>query len=234
MTVDHLTTVLDDDERRVMAGYRHRLDRQSYLVAHVAVRLLLGDRLGIAPSEVRLGRDPCPLCGGDHGRPTSLDDPGGTSFGLSRTRGMVVVALADRAVGVDVESVSTAEWGFEMDAMLHLDERAAVQARPPEDRARARLSCWVRTEAYLKGRGCGLGISPASIAVGPAAQFSSTENRVVPITTVAGWSVVDLDLGPGHVGALALNGPIDEIVGSGGPVDHNSIHEVRVHHLSID
>ena len=94
----------------------------------------------------------------------------------------------------------------------------------------------MRTEAYLKGRGCGLGISPATIAAGPAPRFSG-QNRpgaTRPVTMMGGWSLVDLDVGSGHVGALALAGASDAVVDRDDPDEPGPDYMVQVHDFVIE
>lgn len=195
----HLSDLLDAGERKRLARFARPADRHRYLAAHAGLRLLLGDRLGMAPRAVRLGRDACPICGDEHGRPISLDDPEGTFFSIAHTDGLVLLAIADATVGVDAETVGGDDLREDLDMVLHPDERAALERLPEASRARALLSCWVRTEAHLKALGTGLGRDPATVAVGPEAPGT--------VTRVDGWSVVDLDVGVGHVAAIALAGP---------------------------
>lgn len=191
--LDGRLDVLDDEERRRADRFVHEADRRRYRTAHVALRLVLGGRLGIEPEAVRLGRAPCPLCGAGHGRPVVLDDPT-ASFSLTHCPGLVLVAVHERTVGVDAEPVDRTELDA-LDAALHPDERAALAAVTPGDRRHRLVSCWARKEAYLKGLGTGLGIDPATVAVGLDAGP----------TRIDDWTVLALpSLDPGHVGGLAI------------------------------
>ena len=62
--------VLGRSERARADEMRRPADRQRYVAAHVALRVLVGARLGVPAADVTFGREPCPLCGGPHGRPT--------------------------------------------------------------------------------------------------------------------------------------------------------------------
>ncbi|MDO3410237.1 4'-phosphopantetheinyl transferase superfamily protein [Saccharibacillus sp. CPCC 101409] len=59
--------------------------------------VLLGERLGLGYGELRLSR-------GTYGKPF-LDRPDAPAFSLSHSGGWVVCALADEAVGIDVERI---------------------------------------------------------------------------------------------------------------------------------
>jgi 4'-phosphopantetheinyl transferase len=185
--------LLDGDERRHAGRLRRPVDRARYVGAHAARRLLLGTELGRDPAGLVFGREPCPLCGGDHGRPhvVGTDRP----ISLSHTAGLAAVAIAPpgRAVGIDVERDAAAVDIGDLLTALHPEEVAAVRGRPPgEPQRTAALRLWVRKEAYLKGTGTGLGVEPDTVAVGDGPD---------------GWDVIDLDAGPDHRAALALASP---------------------------
>jgi 4'-phosphopantetheinyl transferase len=134
--------------------------------AAAVLRGLVARRLGTTPDDVRLGRLPCPSCGGPHGRPAVLPADGAPDsalhVSLSRSGPVVAVAVSqDGPVGVDVEQVTrTAFAGFPAVA-LHPDERPAVEAAGAPARARA----WVRKEAALKAAGVGLVVDPTTVVV---------------------------------------------------------------------
>lgn len=211
--------VLDYRERERWLSLRRSDDRRRYLVAHIALRDILAERLGLDAGHVRLGNDPCPVCGsGDHGRPISLDDPAGTHWSISHTSGLVAVAVGPVPLGIDVESVDAAgDTGFLDEVGTHPDDAASIGSSSasldPTTIARVRLARWTRLEAVLKSTGAGLGIDPATVAVGVGGRRTlSTPSPPIgavhePDATGAGQSTVcDLEVGIGHVGALAVSG----------------------------
>jgi 4'-phosphopantetheinyl transferase len=171
---------------RVAASRFHRpADRAAYVTAHAARRRLVGARLRRAPDEIDFATAPCPVCGApDHGRPVVAG--GGAEVSLSRTTGLVGVALAPVVVGLDVEAVDRPVGLDDLLPALHPAER---DLRP---RRAAALRLWVRKEAYLKGLGTGLGRDPATVDV-----------RADP----PGWWIVDVDAGAGHLAAVAVRMP---------------------------
>lgn len=199
--LSHLVDLLDAGERERLRRFRQQSDRRRYLAAHAGLRILLSERLSLTPGTVRLGRAACPICGDDHGRPISLDDPRGTAFSIAHTDGLVLLAVADGAVGVDVEPGGGPDLREDLDGTLHPHERREIDRLPPAERPRALLSCWVRTEAYLKALGTGLGLDPATVAVGPAGTGGL-------VSEIDGWNILDLDVGVTHVAALALAGGV--------------------------
>jgi 4'-phosphopantetheinyl transferase len=73
-------------------------------------------------------------------------------------------------------------------------EQRALAERPPDQRRDALFVCWTRKEAYLKGTGDGLSVSPATVEVWAG------DDRPV---TVGGWSVHSLAAGRGFAAAVA-------------------------------
>lgn len=104
---------------------------------------------------------------------------------VSRTDGLVAVALSDRPVGVDVERVCPLP---DLEALLrdHLGVADAAAVRSADDPERAFLATWVHLEALLKAEGVGIvdGLDPAP-------------------DVRARWRVVPLGVRPGHCGAVA-------------------------------
>lgn len=184
--------ILDDDERAKAARLVVSADRRCYVAAHVALRLLLGARLGVAPEGVPLTRDPCPSCGGPHGRPTT---GGGVHFSLSHSRGVALLAFADVPVGVDIEQLPRPGVVSEIAGQLHPAESRELAELPEEQRPVAFGRVWTRKEAYLKGEGIGL-------ADGLAAEHVGTGPRPAP--GPAGWTITDVRAPAGYAAAVAV------------------------------
>ena len=194
--------LLDASESARLAAFRRAQDRDAYVVAHVSLRRLLAERLEQDPEAVSLLREPCSHCGGPHGRPYVLGR--GVHFSLSHTRGMVLIALASRPVGIDVETLLDAPVVDELISQLHPDEAAELAVVPYEARPRAFARCWTRKEAVLKATGVGLNVEPALTYVGTGAQPASQQ----------AWLLADVATEPGYAAAVALRRP------DRGPGDH--------------
>ncbi|MET9558495.1 4'-phosphopantetheinyl transferase superfamily protein [Streptomyces sp. NPDC006645] len=212
-------SLLDAGERARAVSLTHRQDRSTYLAAHVGLRLLLGERLGVHPRDLRFGRDRCAHCGGPNGRPILLDAPGGQGgpggpdvrsgpgaspgpgpggpyFSLSHCAGVVLIGVADVLVGVDVERLPSRRTVELCLARLHPRERAELLRVRRAERPLEFCRLWTRKEAYLKALGTGLsrGLDRDYLGAGG-------EGRPV------GWSVVNLSCGPQdrtHAAALAV------------------------------
>ncbi|MFJ4794164.1 4'-phosphopantetheinyl transferase family protein [Kitasatospora purpeofusca] len=196
---------LDEEEHRRAGRFVRDADRAVYLAAHVALRHVLGRRLGLAPAELVFGREPCPGCAEPHGRPRLAGDPAGAlggatagapHFSLSHGGGRVLIGLADAPVGVDVEPLPAADSVEVLATTLHPVERAELADVRPADRPGAFARLWTRKEAYLKGLGIGLARPPAADYLGTAE----------PARRPAGWAVTDVPAGSRHAAAVALAG----------------------------
>ncbi|MFI6079972.1 4'-phosphopantetheinyl transferase family protein [Streptomyces sp. NPDC051217] len=198
-------------ERGRGAAFVRPADSVLYLSAHIALRRVLASYLGIHPRDVVFFREPCPGCGGPHGRPAvrPVLSPGVLSaepplhFSLSHSSGVALMGVAGTPVGVDVERHPREETAEVCARALHTDERAELAALPQEARPDGFGRIWTRKEAYLKGLGTGLGREPSLDYLG-----SDTGRRP------EGWTILDVPCGPRHHGAAALlgTGPVSASV----------------------
>jgi 4'-phosphopantetheinyl transferase len=101
--LEELLRYLHEAEREQVARLRQPADGLSFAAAHAATRSLLATALRCSPGDIAFAR-------AEHGKPDLEparhgDDTYRVHFNISHTRGLVAVALAGRAVGVDVERV---------------------------------------------------------------------------------------------------------------------------------
>jgi 4'-phosphopantetheinyl transferase len=199
--------LLDRAEQARAAAFRRPVDRTLYQVAHVALRTVLGERLGRPPAELAFHQAPCPGCGEPHGRP---EVAGPVHFSLSHAAGLAVIALADSPVGVDVEGreVFAGQAGQDVAGMLHPVERSEldrVGALDPTRWGAAALRCWVRKEAYLKGTGMGLGRGAGADYVGVGPGFGITPEAAP--AAPAGWRLQAVEVPEQYDAAVAVLTP---------------------------
>ncbi|TNM36458.1 4'-phosphopantetheinyl transferase superfamily protein [Nocardioides albidus] len=187
---------LDEGERQQASSYVRAELRRAYVIAHVATRLVVGALSDTPPEKVVWGRHPCPGCGEPHGRPRA--ERSGIEFSLSHTPGQVLVAVADRPVGVDVERHP--DDPVALAKLLHPDEydeiAAAAHGTLDGGRATVRFTrAWSRTEAYLKGLGIGLGRDPHL-------DYLGTDDAAG--RSLGAWRVRDVVVPDGYGAALAV------------------------------
>jgi 4'-phosphopantetheinyl transferase len=212
-----LERLLDEPERGRLAAYRRAEDRERFLAACALAKTALGGYLRRDPGSVRLDRT-CARCGRPHGKPR-LDDEHAPPVELSVTHAgdLVAVAFATGArVGIDVEP---------LDRRLRPDELARVALAAEEDdelaaleegeRVRAFLVYWTRKEAATKAVGRGIEMPLRRIRVSAPHEpprLLAWPHEEAPDAV----SLVDLEAPAGHVAALAVVGPCEEVVGLDG------------------
>jgi 4'-phosphopantetheinyl transferase len=192
--VDTLRAYLDDTEVRAAAGRKNDVLRHRYVVAHGAVRMILGAGLGVAPDAVVLSRR-CTRCGDDaHGKPEVVVDGWSSEpvrFSLSHSESIAVLAVATGArVGVDIE-VERPRGRLDALAARVLDSEAyaAWLDLPTSEQLQSFLEQWTAKEAYLKAVGAGITVPLRDVPVEPD-----------------GWTVTGFTSPPGSVARLAVEG----------------------------
>jgi 4'-phosphopantetheinyl transferase len=199
--VDALRAWLDEDEIRAAASRRHDVLRHRYIVAHGAVRSILGARLGLDPGAVAISRR-CARCGDPaHGRP-ELAESRDISFSLSHSESFAMIAVVSGArVGVDIEIDRPHS---RLDAMakrvLSDEEHAEWLEAEPADRVRAFLARWTAKEAYLKAIGAGIWRPLREVSCDPP-----------------GWTVTRIASPLGTVASIAVEGAATVEIGSWAP-----------------
>ena len=171
---EHLNRLLPADEQQRAARYARPADQLRFQVGRASLRYLLGQQLGLPPAAV-------PLCLGPLGKP-ELAEPAGGHFSVAHSGEWVLIALAARPVGVDVE---------EQNLMLDFAAVAAYRFNQAEQQRLAQSAqptatfyqLWTQLEARAKAAGIGL----------------STEAGPDP----AGWTVRSFGVAPGYPAALA-------------------------------
>lgn len=191
---------LTDDERERAARFRFDRDRNRWLGAHVAMRRILGDELGVATERIRYLRGPA-------GKPAlAWPEGAGLEFNLSDSGDLALLALSRLGpVGVDVEHLERIP-DFAAIAESHFadDERRALLALPAPDQLEGFYRIWTRKEAYIKAIGIGLGFA--------LDRFSVTLERDAPrlihidgdVDRARQWSLHDLSPSAHYIGALAI------------------------------
>lgn len=129
--------------------------RRSFFARRGLARRAVARRLKCDASSVEIARDA-------DGAPRLLAPSCGLHVSLSSRDELVAAAVADHAVGVDVEAIGAA---FDAPVnVLHPAERAAIEAAG-ESGHECFLRIWTAKEAYLKALGLGLAREPSEIEI---------------------------------------------------------------------
>ncbi|MFF8957371.1 4'-phosphopantetheinyl transferase family protein [Streptomyces sp. NPDC014894] len=196
---------LDERERARADRFLNPRGRLLYLSAHIGLRRILARYTGAPPDAIRFTREPCPVCGGPHGRPELAETPPRIRFSLSHSGGLVLVAVAASAVGADLQARPSPATVEACLTALHPVERAELERLPEPGRTAAFARLWTRKEAYLKGTGAGLCRGAASAYLGEGTGDGTEDGSA---ERPPGWTVIDM--GPvgdrPHAAAVAVRG----------------------------
>src|SRR5262249_5905510 len=121
-------------------------------------------------------------------------------FSLTHSGDMVVIAVAGRPVGVDVER-DAAGCVCSLAGALHPADAAGLAGLAEPDRHEAIITCWVRAEAVLKCTGQGIGHGLGGFAARPGGAAGRGVSG-----GVNGCTVRQLPAPPGYRAAVALAG----------------------------
>jgi 4'-phosphopantetheinyl transferase len=196
---------LSADERQRAGRFRFERDAAAFSRTRAGLRTLLGAYLGMPPASLRFRLGP-------FGKP-SLEWDCPFDFNVSHSDGLALVAITrGRQVGIDVERVRPI-CGWRLAGFLSPGELAQIERLPERDREQAFFRCWVRKEAYLKATGVGLHSEPTGLTVSVDAQTPPTLVHVEDSPEAPEiWTLCDLDAGPHHHAALAIQAPIGMVM----------------------
>ena len=212
-----LLHLLSDEEQRRAETFVFERDARRFVVSHIALRTLLGRATGIPANELAFRAEPGlkPVLKANSREPIH--------FSLSRSEELVVIGLASRPLGVDVEWLPKA---LDIEALgdfvLSRRERECLQRLKPADWKEAFLQCWTQKEAYLKAIGQGLHVPPATIEVwfGPG-EAAGLKSIAGDSCAAARWFVDTVAPREGYIGAVAIFGGRRRVVVT--PFDTSSL-----------
>jgi 4'-phosphopantetheinyl transferase len=167
--------------------------RRAFVVGRLLLRSTVARIADVRPEDVGIEVEPT-------GRPVlnrELDD---YFVSIAHSGSHVVVGVANKRIGVDVEQLRPAPPSPRLMARVcSPDELRLLESMNDEDRAVAFMTVWARKEAYGKAIGIGIGFGLRSVTVG-------IDGSV--ISGGAGdWQVADIDVDPSCAAAVAANGP---------------------------
>lgn len=200
-TLDRLASLVSGDERDRADRFYFDRDRNRFLAARGALRMILGSYLDSDPSLLSFHYGP-------RGKPSLAGSP--LEFNLTHSAGLALCAVAlGRRLGIDVEALRPLPDAAAIAERFFSDaERRALRSVTEAQRTLAFFQCWTRKEAYIKAIGEGLSM--------PLDRFdvSLLPGEPARLLAVAGdpdaprrWTLHDLDPGPGLVAAIAVEGP---------------------------
>lgn len=204
---------MSDEEQARARRFVQVHDRYSFTAAHGVLRVLLGAMLRASPRSFTFALNP-------NGKPR-LEPSRGVAFNMSHSGGVVLIGFArGLEIGVDVEALRPVH---ERDAIVaryfHPDEAVDFARIHPAEAQNAFFRCWSRKEAVVKALGVGMSLDldryRVTCSPGEPPAVLALEGDDAPREQ---WSLLDLNLGAGHVGAVAARRrPLQVIQGSFNP-----------------
>lgn len=195
---------LDADERARLDALDRPGERQRFLAAHALTRTVLAAYLGTDPAALRFTSG-CGACGGPHGKPSLVREPGArpVEFSVAGAGDRVAVAVAGDPIGLDVDELGrVSDYSALADMALRPGEQAVLDALSGERRPAAFLRYWTRKEAVLKALGIGRAVPPNRIEVSaPDERAALLDSDLGPLGPV---QLFDLTPGGGSAACLAV------------------------------
>lgn len=194
---------LSDAERARAARFLRTEDAVRSAATRVALRDVLGARLGLAPRAVA-------IVVGEAGRP-ALDPAhrAALDFNVSHAGDHALIAWsAGCRVGVDIERCGRAtDWRALTREVCTPGEAAYLDGLPDPARADAFMRIWAAKEALLKALGTGIAGGLQAFAVVPPRDAATPATQIVapaaPAAGVAAFDAAWLDAAPGYAACVA-------------------------------
>ncbi len=183
---------LPESEQRRAIDIRLERARRAFVVGRLLVRATVARIADVPPDDVVMELEPT-------GRPVLTGALNQYFVSIAHSGWQVIVGVATRQVGVDVEQLrQSAPSPRLMARVCSPDELHLLENMNHEDRAAAFMVVWTRKEAYGKAVGHGLDFPLRSVSVG------------VSGSTIAGgtgdWRVADVDVDSRCAAAVVAQG----------------------------
>ena len=202
-SIHTLRSWLSPDEIQRAERFHFDRHRESFIVAHAAMRQILARYVNVAP--LRLA-----FLFGEQGKPELVSECGGghIRFNLSHSGNFALLAVAEGlTLGVDIERVNTEFAGQEIaQRFFSSHEVMTLGAVAADARADAFFSCWTRKEAFIKALGGGLSIPLDSFDVAFGPDVPPALLRVPATAEARPWRLYDIPAPPGYKAALVIEG----------------------------
>jgi len=167
----------------------------AFRIAHGRLRMLLADRIGVAPASLV-------FLTGKHGKP-SLDGVNGLAFNLSHSGSLAALAIADGCdIGCDIEEVREVKEDV-AERFFSAEEVAQLRALPADHQNDAFFRCWTRKEAVVKALGDGLSMPLDRFTVDILADHERDLVRCFEADSTRLWRLAPLLPAAGYHGAVA-------------------------------
>jgi 4'-phosphopantetheinyl transferase len=189
---DKMFGLLSAKEKKRALCYKFEKDRREFVMAHGALRMLLGGYLHRPPRQIIFSEN-------EYGKPALINGKR-IVFNVSHSHGLVLLAFAKNcAVGIDVERIEKLRYGSVAERFFARREVETLFSLPEGDQLQAFYLCWTRKEALVKAVGEGLSYPLDDFVV------SNTPNEPAQILEIEDgtvWRMWDVSNLPVYAAAL--------------------------------
>ena len=196
--VAQVQSLLATDESDRAARFKFAHLRSSFILAHGALRILLGRYLNSLPQDLQ-------FIYGSKGKP-ALGALSRLQFNASHSGGLALFAFTTECeIGVDVEALRPMkDIGGIAKRFFCVEETAELMSLPAGQRDEAFFLCWTRKEAYIKATGEGLSVplDDFRVTLRPGETAKMLDLAHDPNAAEA-WTLHGLSVAAGYAGALA-------------------------------
>jgi 4'-phosphopantetheinyl transferase len=189
-----LRELLSPEEQQRALKFHFEIDRERFVVGRGNLRRLLGEQLRCEPGDILFRT-------GDLGKPELRCGPRPeVFFNVSHSGDAVLIAVAERPVGVDVEQPRRGLNARELAQRFYCaEEWEELRRLEGNDQDQAFFRCWTRKEAIVKALGRGLQVPLSSFYAGTDA----AELRIVQTGDGRSWKVRSWMPRAGYAAAVA-------------------------------
>lgn len=192
---------LSADERTRSAQFIAPLERRRFIRSRIVLRHVLAGYHGVSASDIPLAREA-------GGRPF-VKGAERLFFSLSHSADVALIAVADVAVGVDIERVRPISRGAEIARrIMHPETVAVLESLPQSQFEPSFLDAWTQREAHVKAVGGGLFRTPDVLPFDPLLPSDGSVHPIVSRADGSQWSVARFQPYPSTRAALAAPGSL--------------------------
>lgn len=141
--VERMVALVPEPRRSAALSFKHTFGQFASLKSYIMLASLLKETYGVEQFSMAVG---------EHGKPFLADHPD-IHFNISHCRNAIAVAVSDRPVGIDVESLRTFSDALLDKTMNPMEKTDILSARSPQ---LAFAGYWTRKEAVFKLLGTGI------------------------------------------------------------------------------
>ena len=203
-SVERRAACLSRDEIDRSTQFTAPLEQRRFILSRIVLRDVLARYHGAPAADIPLAREA-------GGRPF-VQGAERLFFSLSHTGGVALIAVADSAIGVDVERVRRVPRAAAIARrVLHPDTVALLETLPRPEFAATFLDAWTQREAHVKAVGGGLFRTADVLPFDPLQPDDATVHAVVSRMDGSRWSVARFQPYASTRAALAAPGTLRRI-----------------------